>query len=347
MFLKSVDEIIKRPSEHGVKINQITERALMKGLSLRAADRYQSINEFALALNVDLQSDYLPYVEINDIRIGKDGVPYIESPSSHNEPNVSPPIKQTETKFIKHKGKIIAAVSAVAAVLIAVAGISYFTNNNDTNNPEAPEATLTQEKEIPQTTIKPTSKLTAVSVSSPTSALEPPILAKWSIESSSHLIASSYIRDYSAYNAYDDNPVTFWIPGPSTLEAKVTPEGRKIRYGIGQYLDFYLQDGNAKDAYVNSIDIINGGWRSANDDFYGTNNRAKEIEIIFDGDYSIKYILEDQSDKEIDYQNIPFDPPVAASHIRIKFLSVYEGTDVSGNRDLLIAEVKINADIAQ
>ena len=174
---------------------------------------------------------------------------------------------------------------------------------------------------------------------------EKEIDAKWDISSSSHLIAtpSEYNYDYSAISAYDGDPETSWIPGPPTLAEKTTAKGRAIRYGIGEYLEFDLKEG--KEAIINSISIVNGAWKSVtgNEDIYDDNNRAKVIKIVFDNDYSEIFELSEQDYRHIDYQKIDFDTPISASCIRIEFLAVYEGTDVSGNNDLMISEVKIDA----
>ena len=228
-------------------------------------------------------------------------------------------------KKIKNK---IHSIFALAFILISL--FSACTNNSDSTGQTSASEESTKE-EISQTAeAAPESKF-----------IEVP--AEWEISSSSSLIPSDYSFSYSAQSAYDGNAYTSWIPGPSTKSEKTTEAGRKIRYGINQYLEFNLTNDTESKASINSISMVNGAWMPVGErNVYEKNNRAKKIRITFDDNYYEEHTLEDGVK---DFQTIEFSHPVEASKIRITFLSVYEGLSEFGENDLMIGEVEIDATV--
>ncbi len=228
-------------------------------------------------------------------------------------------------------------ISVLVAIILAFLMTSCTSRGN--------VSTIKQNKEVDSFEVSATETVEPIATDA-----EPTLEAKmisipatWNISASSSLIPSNSSFKYNAQCAYDGDAQTSWIPGPSIESEKKTEAGREMRYGVNQYLEFILLNGEGNKAEINSISIVNGAWIPVGErNVYSKNNRAKEIRITFDNEYYEDYTLEDGIQ---DFQTIHFDKTVEASKIRITFLSVYEGKSEFNEHDLMIGEVKIDASV--
>ncbi|MFH1468710.1 MAG: discoidin domain-containing protein [Pseudomonadota bacterium] len=120
---------------------------------------------------------------------------------------------------------------------------------------------------------------------------------------------------YNEGNLKDGKVSTVWVEGE---------EGS----GLGSWVELDLGGPHT----ITHIRIWNGNWYSW--DFWNRHNRAKEIEIQFSDETTIKHTLKDEKVAE----DIRFEKPVTTSSVKIKIKGIYRGSTFN---DTCISEVAV------
>ena len=136
-FDRLQDDELKKPSQLGVNISPVQEKALMKGLSVFAKDRQQSIKEFMSDWSGAPAADKTEVIEIDDVmpELALDnehefesepefGIEPVSDIGSEPEPEVAPEpaSEQRDTEKKRKKSRILIIVliiAAIAALIIA------------------------------------------------------------------------------------------------------------------------------------------------------------------------------------------------------------------------------------
>lgn len=130
------------------------------------------------------------------------------------------------------------------------------------------------------------------------------------------ITSSSELNGYSVLNLVDNDPSTGWVEG-------------KDDYGIGEWIQFE----SISEEKISTIEILNGYHKS--ESLYNSNSRPKSVLISFSDGTEIEKELKDDMKRIL----IELDTPKLSSSIRIKVLSVYEGTKY---KDTVISDISIH-----
>ena len=130
------EDTLQKPSELGVSIPVNSERALMKALSVRAADRYQSIAEFQQALLSDFEIDTSPPSQETQYQSNTQHVPEFEGSKKNDRPKPAGEKKKSLPKWVWFAG----GSGVIICLCLAFLFIFYFIGlmSEGTKEPDRP-----------------------------------------------------------------------------------------------------------------------------------------------------------------------------------------------------------------
>ncbi|WP_077210537.1 protein kinase domain-containing protein [Bacillus dakarensis] len=133
------------PSSAGVDIPEKAEAALLKALSVRAADRYQTMEEF--------QQDFLTNINVNDDPVADGSANEGDSSTSEKIPSKMPQ-KKSVSKWLWIGGGAAAILFLAASIVGAFFLFDSFAGGKDPIKPVETKTTIPEDKDVPDDVIK-------------------------------------------------------------------------------------------------------------------------------------------------------------------------------------------------
>lgn len=314
---------LKKPSELGVKISPVQEKALMYGLAVLPENRCRSMEELLKLLTNQTDIDEL--LESEKTRMADENLSYQDG---FNRGNITQNVAQPKTNIPKkknHTAIIVTAITILIVLILSITGVmAYIVTENNTRdkNDEKEETTIADTTEttietttVPETTEEETTEPEEEAIEVP--ATEAPTYAQSTQEFHSFVsgfdtVSASSTLDSDGDYSYDcsnvlDSGSSCWVENVEGV-------------GVGEWIQLTA----TSEKTISGIAIKNG--YTGSEEQYNANGKVTKMLLEFSDGASLianVNVLYGSNMNKIQY--IFFDKEISTSYVRVTILDAVEG----------------------